>query len=158
MILHAGFQYYELLPASEVPPYVLYFESSDEALLWLKDLAYQDSALVSRLRTFLNRYSGDPEYYRLTDHQAMERLSILLYRGSFVIAVRRPPAGGGKPTPATQSGAPAFPLSERSSRGPSDDTASTPADAPTFSSDLDGNAQAGALVAAAADGKPFCPE
>jgi len=50
----------------------------------------------------------------------------------------------------------AFPLAERQSR----ETAPPPpvADPPTFTSKVDPSAQAAALVAAASEGRPFCPE
>ena len=51
----------------------------------------------------------------------------------------------------------AFPLSDR--RPSSSSAPSSPApDPPSFSANIDQSAQAGALVAAAAAGVPFCPE
>jgi hypothetical protein len=157
MIFNVGFQSFEFLQAHEFKP--MYFGSNQDALSWLKQIAKQDSDLISRLRDYLTRYSGDPENFRLTDQQMLERLAILLHSRRIVVIGREQRGSGGKPTPSTEAAAPAFPLSERSSRAPSASYQPPPeTDSPIFDPNVDGDAQADALVAAAADGKPFCPE
>lgn len=156
MILRAGFQTLEFLDALELPKPVS-FANYEDALNWLRQLAFQHPDLNSRFREYLTRYSDDPEIFRLTDFQAMERLALLLHSRRIVVIAREFRTGGGTPS-AAAAPAPAFPLSERAPKTPSSTYQAPVNDPPTFSPDVDGAAQANALVAAAADGKPFCPE
>jgi hypothetical protein len=66
------------------------------------------------------------------------------------------PVSSGQTAQKAATLAPAFPLSERSSRAPSPAPPPPVNDPPTFNGD--GTAQAAALVNAAADGTPFCAE
>jgi hypothetical protein len=157
MILHAGFQTFELQQAHELPK-PLYFATQQDALNWLKQIAFRNPDLTSRFRDYLTRYVGDPESFRLTDYQAMERLAMLLHSRRIVVVVREQRAGGGKPTASAEAPAPAFPLSERRRASSASQPPPADSDSPLFDPNLDAGAQADALVAAAADGQPFCPE
>lgn len=131
------------------------FASYEDAVKWLKDVAFQHPDLNTRFREYLTRYSNDPENYRLTDHQALERLALLLYQRRIVVIVREFRTGGSPK--ASETNAPAFPLSERSAKPPSS-SQQAPANDPATFGNIDAAAQADALIAAAKDGKPFCPE
>ena len=157
MFLNSGYQSFEFLQPHEVPK-PMHFSSAQAALEWLKTIAFQDADLVNRLRDYLTLYSGDPESSRLTDYAAMERLALLLYSQRIIIVQREYRTGGGKPTAASESPAPAFPLAERSQRAPSSNQPAQTQEGSVFDPNIDPNAQADALVAAAQDGKPFCPE
>ena len=153
MILRVGFQTFEFQQGREIR-----FGSMEDALNWLKHLGFPDSDLILRLREYVARYSGNLESSRLTDHQVLERMAVLLYSRRVVVIGREqrtasPPSQGASTAPT----APAFPLSERSGRA---STASSPplaGDSPTFDPGL-AAAQAAALAAAAAAGSPFCQE
>jgi hypothetical protein len=156
MVLRAGFQTFEFLQALELPK-PLSFSTADDALKWLKGLAFQHPDLIPRFREYLTRFTEDPETFRLTEQQAMERLAVLLHSRRTVVIAREYRAAGGRPSASTEP-APAFPLSERAPKAPAVTYQPPVNDPPTFNSDIDAAAQANALVAAAADGKPFCPE
>jgi len=97
----------------------------------------------------------------LTDHQAVERMAALLYSRKVVAVAREQGVGAGAAAPAPKAAAiaPAFPLSERVRRAPTASSKPEPAeDPPTFKPRLDAVVQAAALVAAADQGKPFCPQ
>ncbi len=51
-----------------------------------------------------------------------------------------------------------FPLTDLKKRPPQSSSSDRPADPNTFSDDMDSQAQAAALTAAASKGQPFCPE
>jgi hypothetical protein len=157
MILRAGFQTFELLQALELPK-PLTFGSYEEALNWLKSLELSHPHLISGFREYVTRFSEEPESFRLTDHQTLERLAVLLHSRRIVVIAREYRSGSGQPSASAAPTAPAFPLSERSSRASTASYQPQQNDPATFDSNTDANAQAAALVAAAADGKPFCPE
>jgi hypothetical protein len=158
MIIRAGFQLYEFQRAFEIPK-PLTFASHDEALKWLKQLGFHHPETILRFREYLARFSDDPECFRLSDHEAIERMAALLYSRKVLLVVREQ-GGGSKgsapPAPATPV---AFPLSERVTRTSSvSPKPATVDDPPTFNPRLNAAMQAAALVAAADQGKPFCPE
>jgi hypothetical protein len=158
MIIRAGFQIFEVQRASELSK-PLTFASQDEALKWLKQLGLHHPQTIPRCREYLRRFSDDPECFRLTDHEAVDRMAALLYSRKVVIVVREQERGSGEPTPNTAAPPVAFPLSERTSRVSSASSKPAPADdPPTFDPKLDAVVQAAALVAAADAGRPFCPE
>jgi len=115
MMIHAGLQSFDLLPAFEVPR-PLNFATVEDALKWLRQLWSQHPDLIIRFRACVARYSSDMESPRLTDDQAIERLAILLHSKRIVAIAEGPRAGGGRPTPRPQELAAAFPLSERRPR------------------------------------------
>lgn len=156
MVIRAGFQTFEFQQALELPK-PLTFNSSGDSLRWVKNLVSAQPELVSRFREYLTRYSNDPESFRLTDHQVLDRLAALLYSRRIVVVVRQERSSG-QPNAKSQSPAPAFPLSERPVRGSSASSPPPASDPPTFYPNIEAAAQASALVAAAAEGKPFCPE
>jgi hypothetical protein len=157
MVFKAGFQTFEFLHAPELPK-PLSFASSEDALTWLKQLTFQHPELMARCREYLSRSSDDPENFRLTDSQAIERLAVLLHTRRVVVIAREFRGGGGTPTASAAAPGPAFPLSERAPRPATVSQPAPAGDPATFSSNVDPTAQSNALVAAAADGKPFCPE
>jgi hypothetical protein len=158
MIIRAGFQSYEFQRAFELQK-PLPFASRDEALKWLKQLGSLHPQTITAIRDYLARFSDDPECFRLTDHEAIERMAALLYSRKVVIVVREQVAGAGGSTPKAAAIPVAFPLAERVSHAPSTPPKPAPADdPPTFDPKLDAVVQAAALVAAAAEGKAFCLE
>jgi hypothetical protein len=157
MILRDGFQSFEFLQALELPR-PLFFATPDDALKWLKNLTSQRPEMLIRFRDYVIRFLSEPEAFRVTDHQVLERMAGLLHSRRVVVISREDRAAGAAPT-AAQTSAPAFPLSQRAQRETAPSTpAQQSADPSTFSPNTDQTAQAAALVAAAADGKPFCPE
>jgi hypothetical protein len=158
MIIRAGFQSFEFQRSFELPK-PLTFASHEEALVWLKRLGFQDPQTILRFREYLRHFSDDPESFRLTDHQAVERMAELLASGKVAVVVREQ-RGGSAPATSQPAAVPvAFPLSERVSRAPSASFKPAPAaDPPTFDSTLDSVVQAAALAAAADEGMAFCPE
>ena len=158
MIFRAGFQTFEIQRAFELPK-PLTFESRDEALKWLKQIGSPYPEAILRFREYLARFSDDPEYFRMTDHQTLERLAELLYSRKVVIVVREERSHSGSPSSKTPSNPVAFPLSERTSRQSTVSSTPAPAeDPPTFDSRLDAVTQAAALVAAAHEERALCPE
>jgi hypothetical protein len=153
MILRVGFQVFEFAEGRD-----LRFSSADDALSWLKRLGLPDPDLMVRFRELLNSYTRDPDSSRLTDHEVLQRLADLLYFRRIVVIGKEQRTGSGQPAQKTESAAPAFPLAQRSPAASTASAAPPPNDPSTFSSDVDAAAQASALVAAAADGKPFCLE
>ncbi len=156
MILRAGRQTFEFQRTLELPK-PLSFAAYEDALNWLKQLMSQHSDMSSRLRDYLTRYSDDPETHTLTDHEAIERLAHLIHSRQIAVIVREQRSTG-SPGESTQTAPPAFPLSERSPRAASVSSPQPTNDPATFGPNTDGGTQAAALVAAAAGGKPFCPE
>jgi hypothetical protein len=157
MILRDGFQSFEFLQALELPR-PLFFATPEDALKWLRKITSQRPEMLIRFREYVSRYLSEPEAFRVTDQQVLERMAGLLHSRRVVVISREDRAAGAAPT-AAQTAAPAFPLAERAPReAPVTTSPQQAVDPSTFSPDTDQNAQAAALVAAAADGKPFCPE
>lgn len=156
MVHRIGFETYEFFNELDMPR-PLYFASRDSALAWLKQLASEDSDVIHRLRQYVAGSVGDPEFYRMTDHAALERLAVMLHLRKILVMVRHEPTGSGKPSAKLESAPPAFPLSERTPREPSSNQPKT-SDSPTFTPNLNAAALAAALTAAAAAGAPFCQE
>jgi hypothetical protein len=160
MIYRRGFRSFEFRLGSEKSKGddTLKFTSSEEALKWLNDLQFLYSNLSFELKDYVLRYGEDPGTFRLTDHYVLERLADLLYLRRIVVVLKEErtvfAASGG----VVEHIAPAFPLSERKPQLTTDSYQPPVSQAPTFDPHLDGAAQAAALVAAAADGRPFCPE
>jgi hypothetical protein len=158
MIIRAGFQSFEFQRAYELPK-PLTFASHDDALKWLKQLGFLDPQTILGFRECLGRFSDDPECFRLSDHEAIERMAALLYSRRVVVVAREQGGGSASPTPKTAPIPIPFPLSERAPRAPAvPPKPAPPDDPPTFEPRLDAVVQAAALVAAANEGKPFCAE
>jgi hypothetical protein len=153
MILRVGFQVFEFSEGRDVR-----FGSTEDALSWLKGLGLPDAVLMTRFRELLSQHSGDPDGARLTDHQVLERLAAMLGSRRIIVIAKEMRSSSGQPAEKVQSAAPAFPLSERSAAAAPAAPPPPPSDPSTFDPNVDAAAQASALVAAAADGKPFCPE
>jgi hypothetical protein len=161
MVLRSGFAIFEFQtgPESRKSGNRLYFGSSEDALTWLKHLGFLYSHLVFQLRDWVVRYYADPEVFRLTDYQMLERLAGLLYSRRIVVFVVEQRTTSTAPAATTTSPPPAFPLSERTPRPTSSSSQSAPASEPaTFDPHLDATAQASVLIAAAAQGQALCPE
>ena len=114
MTIRSGFQTFDFQQAFELPK-PLTFATDAEALGWLKTLWSQHPEVISRFREYLARYSWQEENARLTDHQTMERLAVLLHSRRVVVVVRESRTGGA-PAPRDLTLAPPFPLSERRRR------------------------------------------
>ena len=157
MILRVGFQTFEFQQPLEAPK-TLYFASREDALNWLKQIGSLQSDVMARLREYAARSTADPEFSRLSDEQALERLATLLHLRRIIVVAREQRTTSGHPGASNVSTPPAFPLSERSPRAASVSSRPPTNDPPTFAPNLHAAAQAQALVAAAVLGKPFCPE
>src|SRR5437764_9743753 len=77
MIVRAGVQTFEFQQAYEVPR-LLNVDRDEDALNWLRQLWSQDPDVIRRFREYVGRYAEDEKVFRLTDHQAIERLAVLL--------------------------------------------------------------------------------
>lgn len=122
-----------------------------------------DAAALTAIRRFLSDEAGSSDVTKLSDSEVIDRLAQLLGSGSF--HVHATPAylvfgSGGKASSSASSPAREipFPLAERQPRPPSSSSSPPAQDPPTFGPDTDADAQAATLTAAAAEGKPFCPE
>ena len=155
MIIRVGFKTFEFQRALELPKPMI-FASDSEALKWLEQLEFTYPQTILPVREYLTRLSNDWECSRLTDHEAIERMARLLYTRKVVVVVRELGGGSGSPTAKPEAIPIAFPLAERVSRATT--TAAPVEESATFDPRLDAVAQAAALVAAASEGKPFCPE
>jgi hypothetical protein len=158
MILRAGFQTFEFQQAPELPR-PLVFASHDEALKWLRQLGFLDAGTISELRRYLGRFADASECSRLTDNEVLERVAILLYSRKIVVVARLEVGGSGAGSEKTPPIPIPFPLAERTARA-SSSSYKPPVveDSPTFDPRLIAVSQAAALVAAAQEGMPFCPE
>jgi hypothetical protein len=162
MRLHAGFQTYEFrfgMGSTLDDDDTLYFDTHEDALRWLKHLGWLHASALPQLRSYVARHFDDPETYRVTNHYSLERLANLLYLRRVVVNNFEERASAGAPEAANEALPPAFPLAERTKIDAS--TSSRPAlvvEGATFDPNSDAAAQAATLVAAAADGKPFCAE
>lgn len=112
MIFRTGLQTFEFQRVFELPK-PLTFASPDEALTWLKQQGFLHPGRISGFREYLARYSDDPECFRLTDHQAVERMAALLYSRKVVIVVRDQRGGSGESAPKTAATAAASPIRAR---------------------------------------------
>ena len=158
MTLRSGFQSFEFQRAFELPK-PLNFGSHDEAVKWLKQVGFLHSGAVQRLREYLARLADDPECFRLTDHDAIEKMATFLYARRVVVVAREQRAGSDGSTAKSAPIPVAYPLSERVTHAPSSSAKPvTVEDPPTFDQKNDPVVQAAALVAAANDAKPFCAE
>jgi hypothetical protein len=131
-------------------------QDRSSARLWLQQFETGVHKAIA-MRTLLWQESSAWPLSRMSDEEIVDRVADLLVSGRIHVHVQpvNPVSAGG--SAPSEPEAP-FPLSERQPR--SQAVASSPpvSDPPTFPADLDGGAQAAALVAAAASGQPFCPE
>jgi uncharacterized membrane protein len=154
MILRTGYQTFEFNDAREMR-----FGSADDALTWLRHLGYPDPDLMRQLRDVAAQFSEEPSD-RLTDEQILQRVAVLLHTRRITVMGREHRTPSGQPAEAAPAAAPAFPLSERTTRTASSSPPPPPpaSDPSTFGPDSAASTQAAALVAAAAAGTPFCQE
>jgi hypothetical protein len=154
MILRIGFRSFDFRHKGE-----MHFGSMEDALSWVNSLGSQDPDLNSRFRQLLTRYADEPDNARLTDLQVIETVARMLYDRRIVVIAEENMAPSGQRSKQNESFGPPFPLSERLPRSARATTSQPQAiDPPTFDPSLNDAAQANALMAAAAEGKPFCPE
>ena len=161
MILRLGFETFDFQTGQQKQRDVdtLTFGSQSDALRWLKQVGVLHSIHMRQVRSFVARYWADPETYRVTDHAVLERLATLLYNRRIVIMTDLQLTSSGEPAAESEPASPAFPLSERTQKTASNSSTPPPTNDPaTFSPNSDAAAQAAALVAAAANGTPFCAE
>jgi hypothetical protein len=116
MMIRAGVQTFDFQQSFEMPK-PLNFATDEDALHWLKRLWSQHPDLIFRFREYLAQYSSDPESSRLTDHQAIERLAVLLHSRRVLVIARETRAARAQ-SPRSETPAPPFPLSERKPRAP----------------------------------------
>ncbi len=114
-----------------------------------------DALRMVAMRSLVSRAHRPWPVSGLSDDALVRHVADWMSVGSFHIhggspLEARAASGGGEAPKAAP-----VPRTERQPRGPSPPP---PPDAPTFSADIDPDAQTAVLAAAAADGKPFCPE
>ena len=113
---------------------------------------------MTGIRTLLAQHSPE-QIHRMSDDEVIDAVADLLASGLLHVHTQpvRVISAAGSAVPEAPKLVP-FPLSERK---PREQTIAYPEptkeDPPTFSSDIDVAAQAATLVAAAAQGAPFCP-
>ena len=152
-IFNNGLQSFEFRRTREVR-----FESSEHALRWLKQLAFPDSANVSRFRALVNQSGSDAQTFRLTDEQVFEALARMLHTQQVVVFAQASQSNHRQTAaPKPVATAPAFPLSERV-RKTQEAAARTPVvEPPDFDHEV-ASRQAAVLIQAAASGAAFCAE
>jgi len=129
---------------------------------WLRH-AMGDPSKMSAIRTFLAAEIGSKNLYNEPDEAIVGQMARLLNSGS--VHIHELPQKGpyseedrpwGVPTIGSAKPGP-FPVSESRRRAPVRSYREPPIESPTFSN-INVAAQAAVLTAAAADGRPFCPE
>ena len=121
---------------------------------WLQQFKQNPSKMAAMRSLLLDEHSAW-QISSLSDDQVIEQVTGLISSAQLHIHAQPEDvvaSTGATPEPPVVP----FPLSQRRRPEPEADPAPVK-DPPTFS-DIDGSAQAAALTAAAADGKPFCPE
>jgi hypothetical protein len=134
MIVRAGVQTFEFQQVYEVPK-LLNFDRDEDALNWLRQLWSQDPDLIRRFREYLARYAEDEKVFRLTDHQAIERLAVLLHSRRVRVVARENRRGRGSAGPRVETADAPFPVSEPKRRAASNSDgaqAKTPRTAPLW--------------------------
>ena len=126
------------------------------ALQWLQQFK-EDTSKMLAMRTLILQEHSAWQIAGMSDEVVIDQIvEMLISDHAHVHAEPEQAVSSRGPGASEPAKVVPFPLSERKVREQPD---SKPvSDPPTFSSDLDGAAQADALTAAAADGKPFCPE
>jgi hypothetical protein len=94
MIVRAGVQTFEFQQVYEVPR-LLDFDRDEDALNWLRQLWTQDPDLIRQFREYLARSAEDEKVFRLTDHQTIERLAVLLRSRRIRVSARENRRGRG---------------------------------------------------------------
>jgi len=104
MIVQVGKQIIEFQRAAAAEP--LSFNRAEDASTWLTGLSRQGPQMVHRLREYLARSPGEA-VYRLSDHETVQRLAVLLHSRRVIVTAREVPARKGSPGPPVQVAAPA---------------------------------------------------
>ncbi len=119
-----------------------------------------DAARMLVLRRLLVEESGAGELSRMSDQLVIEQIAGLLASGRLHLhRLAMPVASGGQSQDSDDAEKLVpFPLSERRPRAPGASSREPSLDSPTFSPNINPAAQAAALMAAADQGKAFCPE
>ncbi len=126
------------------------------ARLWLGRFK-DDASKMGDMRRLLYQERGGPAMFGMPDEKAIDQVVELLARGRLHIHAIPIETRGTSQASSTDNPPAPFPLSGRQPRAAVTSSAA-PFSPPTFSSDMDPSIQAATLVAAAASGKPFCPE
>jgi hypothetical protein len=125
---------------------------------WLRQFK-GDPAGMFAMRTFLWQGGTAWHLFGLSDDEVINQLAHLLTSGRIHVHTQARPAaragGGASSASKTQTSVP-FPLTPQPKPTPQEKPQA--ADPSTFPMNLDGPAQANALMSAAAQGVPFCPE
>jgi len=112
------------------------------------------------MRTFLWQGGTASVLFRLSDDEVIDQVADLLASGRVHVHTTPLPAAragsGASGASATQTPIP-FPLTPQP-KASSQERTPGPTDPSTFPLNLDGPAQTAALMSAAAQGVPFCPE
>jgi hypothetical protein len=124
---------------------------------WLQQFRNDNSSMAS-LRGLLIENSDTWPIGGMKEEAVIDQIANELSCGTLQVCPETLHQGSSRSeASATPEPAP-FPLSERRLRASTVPANPPMSEPPTFSSDVDLAAQAATLVAAAAEGKPFCPE
>ncbi len=125
---------------------------------WLAQFT-SDVAAMRAMRRLLAEEPGSSNVPQLGDAEVMDAVADLLSRGALHVHAPSAYLDFGKASTTSSPSAAKqipYPIGERQPRAASSTPQAT--DPPTFQGNLDAAAQAATLQAAAAQGKPFCPE
>ena len=123
---------------------------------WLRQFK-GDAGGMFILRTLLSQEDRTLDRFRTSDDDILNHVAKLLASGRLhVHAQANRPSGGSAGASEPETSVP-FPLGERRKWRPEPRQPEV-TDPSTFSGELDNQAQSAALVSAAAQGVPFCPE
>jgi hypothetical protein len=131
-------------------------EDRSSARQWLQQLETGAHKTLAMRALLWQESSGWP-LSRMSDEEIIDQIAELLVSGRLHVHVQ-PARRVSAASSAVSEPVVPFPLSERKPRPQAVAYSAPVSDPPTFPSDLDGAAQASALVAAAASGQPFCPQ
>jgi len=133
MIVRSGVQTFEFQQGYEVPR-LLNFERDEDAFHWLRQLWSQDPDLIGRFREYLARHAEGEKVFRLTDHETIEGLAVLLRSQRVRVIARENRRGRGSAARAATADPP-FPAAEPKRRAASTSDgaqAKTPRTAPLW--------------------------
>ena len=140
-----------LEPGAEPAP-----QNRSSVRLWLERFK-NDTMKMGGMRRLVYQERGSLPLSGISDENVIDQIADLLARGLLHIHASTIATRGTSQGPGAGEASVPFPLSGRQPRAPvlSSDA---PSVLSTFTSGMDPSIQAAALVAAAASGKPFCPE
>ena len=123
---------------------------------WLQQFKGDPGGMFS-LRALLSQEDRKLDRFRMSDDDVLNQVAKLLASGRLHVHAQASRSGGGSAGASEPETSAPFPLGERRKWRPEPRQPEV-TDPSTFSDGLDGQAQSAALLSAAAQGVPFCPE